>query len=373
MPPLRPTAPIAVLGAVVLSACGTPSVPTSAAEEAPATVQITDDFDRVVEVPTGPDRVAVMEWEGLVSKTLAILGEDNTIVAVDPATKDDPTRQVMVDGIADAVEVGSAWSGINYEELASLDTDVVFLEAWVASDEDRTLHEEAVQTIEDLGIPVVVFLSPSNFDEPSMDTAYSIVDTVGTVYERSSDTDRIVENLRSGIDEVLTRIPDDAPAPSVALFATTAYLMGEKSLQSHLFSTLLGARNVAGPGTFVPISEEQLLAHDPDVLVVIGHEGYLSTQEVYAGANIGLDWNKLRDLRAIRDQRVTALGYDEWRATLETPVALMKVGAALYPDAFADVDLAAWEQEFYQGAFGLDADAAAEAIEGQRYRADLGS
>jgi len=367
------TLPVAVLGAVALAACGTPSAPASEVAAPPAVVQIQDDFDRTVEVPTAPERVAVLEWEGLVTKTLAILDQDDSIVAVDPATKDDPARQVMVEGIADAVDVGSAWSGINYEKLASLDPEVVFLEAWVATDEDRTLHEEAVRTIEDLGIPVVVFLSPSNFDEPSMETAYSIIDTVGTVYGLSTDTDRIVDQLRTGIEEVVARIPADAPAPSVAVFATTAYLLGDKSVQSHLFTTLLKARNVAGPGTFVPISEEQLLAKDPDVLVVIGHEGYLSTQEVYDGADVGLDWSKVRDLRAIRDRRVTALGYDEWRATLETPVALMKVAAALYPAAFADVDLATWEKDFYQDVFDLDAEAAEKTIEGQQYRADLGA
>lgn len=341
--------------------------------ESPAKIVLTDDFDREVEVPTTPEKIAVLEWEGLVAKTLAILGEDDTIVAVDPATKDDPTRKVIVEGINNAVEVGSAWSGINYEKLASVTPEVVFLEAWVASDEDRKLHQDAVAAIEKLGIPVVVFLSPSNFEKPDMASAYSVIDMVGTVYNRTADTDKVVDEMRIGIDEVLSRLPKDGPAPTVAVFATVSYLMGEKSIQNSLFASLLGANNVAGPGTFVPISEEQLLAKDPDVLVLIGHEGYVSTDQVKDGKDIGLDWGKVRDLRAIRESRMTALGYDEWRATIETPMAMLKVAKVLYPAQFADVDIAERELAFYQDVFDLDTQEAAAAIEGQKFRADLGN
>lgn len=370
-------APLLVAGTLVItSACGASSG-SSEAESAtsPETVVVTDDFDREVKVPTSPERVAVLEWEGLVAKTLAILDAEDTVVAVDPATKDDPTRQVIVDSISEAAEVGSAWSGINYERLAAEAPEVVFLEAYVASEEDRTLHEEAVSTIEELGIPVVVFLSPSNFDEPDMSTAYSVIDMVGTVYDRTAETDKVVSQLRTGVDDVLSRIPEDGQAPTVAMFATVAYLMGEKSIQHSLFATMLGAENVTGPGTgtFVPISEEQLLAADPDVLVLIGHEGYLSTEQVKDGENVGLDWSKVRDLRAVRESRMTALGYDEWRATIETPIALLKVAKALYPEEFADVDVAQRELAFYQEVFDLDAEQAKAAIEGQQFRADLGA
>lgn len=366
----RRFAPLALASvALMASACSSP-----AADSAPSTasVEITDDFGRTVAVPADPARVAVLEWEGLVAKTLAILGEGDRIVAVDPATSKDPARHVLVPQVTNATDVGSAWSGINYETLASVDPDVLFLEAWVSSDEDRQLHDEAVEQIEGLGIPVVVFMSPSNFDTPSMDTAYDVIRTVGTVFERTEDTDKVVDRLQTGIADVLDRIPADAPAPTVAVFSTIAYVMGEKSVQSHLFADLLGARNTAGAGTFVPVSEEKLLALDPDALIIAGHEGYLGLDEVYGGANVGLDWSKLQTMKAIEDKRVAALGYDEWRATIETPVALLKAASVLYPEAFADVDLDAEELAFYQDVFNLDAAAAQQAVDGQKCRADLG-
>lgn len=370
----RLTLPLVAGVLALTSACSASSGTADEGSSAtPETVVLTDDFDREVEVPVDPQRVAVIEWEGLVTKTLSILGVDDTVVAVDSATKDDPTRQVIVPAVEDATEVGNAFSGINYESLASLDPEVLFLEAFVASEDNRTMHEEAISTIEELGIPVVVFLSPSNFDEPDMSTAYSVIDMVGTVYDRSADTDAVVSQLKTGIDDVLSRIPEDGPAPSVAIFATVAYLMGEKSIQHRLFADLLGAENVAGGGTFEPISEEQLLAKDPDVLILIGHEGYLSTQQVADGENIGIDWAKAKDLRAIRESRMTALGYDEWRATVETPIALLKVAKTLYPDAFADVDVEERELAFYQDVFGLDEDGAREAVAGQQFSASLGS
>ncbi|GGC55245.1 ABC transporter substrate-binding protein [Hoyosella rhizosphaerae] len=363
---------LAVLtGALLLtSACSQAIEPTSTSDE---TLQIVDDFDRSVDVPVDPSRIAVLEWEGLVAKTLAVLNEDDRIVAVDPATKSDPARQVIVPAIADATDVGSPWSGINYEVLASLAPDMMFLEAWVSSDEDRQLHEDAVEQIERLGIPVIVFMSPSNFDNPAMDTAYDVITKVGDVLDRSDATDSIVEGMKSSIDDVVNKIPDlpDDERPTVAIFASIAYLMGEKSIQSELFASMLGARNVAGGGTFVPISEEKLLALDPDVLVVAGHEGYIGLDEVYGGANTGIDWSKVQTLRAISSERVTALGYNEWRATLETPIALLKVASVLYPEAFADVDIAQKELDYYQDIFGLDDASARDAIDGQQFRGEL--
>ncbi|MDO5286558.1 MAG: ABC transporter substrate-binding protein [Actinomycetia bacterium] len=372
MPLLRLTTALLTCLLALGSACSASPPAQTTDPSGKGTVTVTDDLNRSVTVPVGPSRVAVMEWEGLVAKTLAMLGRDSTIVAVDPATKKDPARQVIVPAIAHATDVGSAWSGINFESLAATRPEVVFLEAWVSSDDDRRLHEQAVKTLEGLKIPVVVFLSPSNTEKPDMTAAYKIVDLVGTVYDRSADTTRVVNQLKSGIDEVVSRIPKDRPGPSVAIFASTAYVMGAKSVQNHLFATLLGARNVAGAGTFIQVSEEQLLAMDPDVLVVIGHEGYISVEQVKSGEKAGLSWDKLRDLRAIKQSRVAALGYDEWRATIETPIAVLKAAKVLYPDSFADVDVEAKELAFYRDVFRLDENRAKEAIKGQQYRADLG-
>ncbi|XTZ14394.1 ABC transporter substrate-binding protein [Micromonospora echinospora] len=373
----RPRAVLAGLMALVLglplAACGgtdgaaTPSRPTG------KPVTITDHWKRTVEVPADPKRVVVLEWEGLITKSMRIFGVEETLVGVDTATKKMGYRAKLVPSIDRAEALGSPWSGVNYERLVGLKPDVVFLEAWVASQENRKLHQEVIDKIESLGVPVVVLLSPSNFDEPDIRTAWEHITITGEVFGKQAEAAKLVGRLQAGIDRVTARTRDipEAERTPVAYFATINNVMGTKSIQSYLLTEVVGARNVAGPGTFVTVSEEKLLALDPDAMVVAGHEGYLDPALIHAGRHAGLNWANLAEMRAIRNKRLVALGYDEWRATVETPIALLKMAKLAYPERFADVDVAAEEVAFYREVYGLDEQRAAEAIEAQKYVGDL--
>ncbi|WP_416904005.1 ABC transporter substrate-binding protein [Micromonospora echinospora] len=363
---------LAVALGLTLAACGGADSATTSAGPT-KTASITDHWKRTVEVPVDPERVVVLEWEGLITKSMRIFGVEDTLVGVDTATKKMGYRARLVPAIDRAEALGSPWSGVNYERLVGLRPDVVFLEAWVASQENRTLHQEVIDKIESLGIPVVVLLSPSNFDEPDIRTAWEHITVTGEVFGKQAEAAKLVGRLQAGVDRVTARTRDipEAERTPVAYFATINNVMGTKSIQSYLLTEVVGARNVAGPGTFVTVSEEKLLALDPDAMVVAGHEGYLDPALIHAGRHAGLNWANLAEMRAIRNKRLVALGYDEWRATVETPIALLKMAKLAYPERFADVDVAAEEVAFYREVYGLDEKRAAEAIEAQKYVGDL--
>lgn len=339
---------------------------------AAGTVTIKDHWDRSVEVKKNPDKVVVMEWEGLVAKTMKLLDVDDRLVGVDSSTKKQPFRKAIIPGIKDAKDVGSAWSGVNYETVASLKPDVVFLEAWVASDENKKMHEDVVKKIEDLGIPVIVMLSPSNFDSPNLKTAWEHVDYVGQLFDKKDETDKIVARMEKEVEDVTKRVEKHSgDAPEAVIFASTSYVMGKKSIQNYLLEDVLKAKNKIGKGTFVEVSEEKLLSYDIPNLIVIGHEGYISEQDVYGGKKAGINWGKVSSMPAIKDKKITTLGYDEWRATLETPIALKKMGKLLYPDEFKDVDVKKDEIDYYKDIYGLSEADAKKAIEDQKFRSGL--
>ncbi len=335
------------------------------------TVTITDQWERTVTVPRDPKRVIVVEWEGLVTKSMRAFGVDDRLVGVDRPTKEQSSRRVIIPGIANATAVGTVFSGLNEEQLAGLRPDVIFLEAWASDPESKAKHQKVIDRLEALKIPTVVLLSPSNFPEPDLRTAWQIITITGAVFGQEQRATQMVQRIQTAIAEVTRRVPTSGQKPKAAIFATEKYVMGPKSIQSFMLTSLLRADNVATTGTFVPVSEEKLLALDPDVLLLIGHEGYLSVAEVTDGRKVGLDWKALGSMRAIRTGRLTALGYDEWRATVETPVALMKLGKALYPESFADVDVAAFELSYYRDVFKLDEATARAAIKGQEFAGDL--
>lgn len=117
---------------LVLAGCGTATpatettAPTTVATDSAQPVEsrtttIVDQWGRSVEVPINPDNVVVLEWEGLVAKTLEIIGEADTIVGADPNSLQ-PFRISVVPELASAKNIGSPWSGLNYETIAALGT-----------------------------------------------------------------------------------------------------------------------------------------------------------------------------------------------------------------------------------------------------------
>lgn len=361
-----------VVSGLLLTSCASnvPANPSTSGTAA-ASVVIEDQWQRKVTVPRNPQRVVVIEWEGLVTKSMRAFGVDDRLVGVDKPTKQMGFRQTVIPGIANAQAVGTVFSGLNEEQIAALRPDVVFLEAWASNDETRATHQKVIDRLEALKIPTVVLLSPSNFEKPDLSTAWEIVTITGKVFGREADADKMVKRIAAGIDEVKRRIPEEGTRPRAAIFATAKYVMGPKSIQSAMLTSILRADNIAPTGTFVPISEEKLLALDPDVLLIIGHEGYLPVADVLAGRKVGLDWKALGSMKAIKAQRLTSLGYDEWRATVETPVALMKMAKVLYPAQFADVNIADFELQYYKDLFALDETAARAAIKAQEFPGEL--
>ena len=337
-------------------------------------VKVIDQWDRTVEVAKPVERVVVMEWEGLISKSMRLFGIDERIVGVDDYAAKQTFRRHLVPAIGKATDIGSAWSGINYEQLAALNPDVVFLESWQDTEENRAMHATEVQRIEDLGIPVVVLVSPSNFPKPNLDNAWEHIRIVGDVFGYKKEAKALVSAIEERVQLVRERTKDIPPEEraNAILFATAKYVMGINSVQSYMLSEIINANNLAGRGTFIPISEEQLLKLDPDALIVLGHDGWLDPKLIYAGEQAGLNWGNLKDLRAISDRRVVSLGYEEWRATIENAVGLLKMAAAVYPERFQDIDIDKEELRFYQEVYGMSLKEAKEARQRQLWISEKG-
>lgn len=361
-----------VISALLFSCGGTGDEENMVSKE--TTVAVTDQWNRTVEIAEPVERVVIMEWEGLISKSMRLFGIDDLIVGVDNYAARQTFRRHLVPAIGEATDIGSAWSGINYEQLAALNPDVVFLESWEDTEENRAMHVTEVQRIEDLGIPVIVLVSPSNFPEPNLDNAWEYIRIVGDVFRYETEAAALVSAIEQRVQLVRDRTEDIPPEEraDVILFATTNYIMGVDSVQSYMLTEIVNANNLAGRGTFIPIAEEQLLSLDPDALIILGHDGWLDPELVFAGEQAGLNWANLQDLRAISERRLVSLGYEEWRATIENAVGLLKMAVTVYPERFQDIDIDQEELRLYQEVYGMSLIEAEEARQLQLWISDDG-
>ena len=147
---------------VTLAACSstgsTASSASSANEEVtvPETVTITDHANHTVEVPTNPDKVAILGIYPLASMLSVYLNSAETIVAMEPASANAAKNSVLIDlypEIGDITTDILSGEDLNIEALVALEPEVVYYNAADTAD---------LEKLENAGITAVAF-SPTKW------------------------------------------------------------------------------------------------------------------------------------------------------------------------------------------------------------------
>jgi len=361
-----------------------------ASENSDSFRSVTDQRGVPVKVPMKIERVVTI-CDGLVESVMTALGVQNSIVGLGSACIPKhweytyPTVAGESYGYTDGMNtvtflnpffmdlplVAQSGTGINYETLASLNPDVVFLRvgSCTLSANDESTHK-TIRMIESLGIPLVVLFGPNMTKNPKMDSISEEIRIIGRALGNEQKATALAEYLEKQVRFVMDRtreIPEDQK-PSVLLFGLspksreaggTGHVRGLNTIDSWLVETVVNARNAfRTKGAWNILGTEQVLAIDPDVIVLITAWGYHPPRELYEAPY----YQNLKDLRAVRNRRVTALPWTPCNCDkrLEYPIDIMIMAKAAYPERFADVDLNVWLLDFYQNVYGVDKKTAAQ-------------
>ncbi|MCP1715608.1 ABC-type Fe3+-hydroxamate transport system substrate-binding protein [Methanocalculus alkaliphilus] len=149
---------------------------------------ITDMRGRTVEIPSTIERVVCID-DGFVEGVMYRFGEHEKVVGIggewikdytysfDSITGEsyeytngmNPVRY-LIPHLADLPVLVGTGTGMNYETLASLDPDVIFLRqgSWAFRAGDDENLQKTIHTIESLGYPLVILVGP-----PYQDRTYA--------------------------------------------------------------------------------------------------------------------------------------------------------------------------------------------------------
>lgn len=247
----------------------------------------------------------------------------------------------------------AAMKSNNYEEILKLGPDLI-----VCSDEDETYDPDALQA--KLKVPIV-----------KVATELSLTDKVylflGECLGEPARAKALADYSRAALDEAAA-IAASVPA---GRRARVYYAEGSGGLQTDVAGNvhaevleMAGGKNVADVaegrvGSMVQVSMEQVLAWDPETIIVgIGRQGdFLST--VYGDPR----WAGIKAVKARRVFRMPSLPFN-WFDRPPSPariLALRWVGKLLYPDAFTR-DLVRDTREFYSLFYRYDLSDAEAAV-----------
>ncbi len=337
-----------------------------------------------VEVPEEIDRVVTIS-DGLVEGVMTVLGVEKTLVGLGSSalqsvsTYEYPSVNgenfSMKDGM-NTVNYLNPWikelplvaqygQAPNYEVLASLNPDVIIIRAgdctfWM--DEDSM--NKAIESIESLGIPLVVTYGPNTAERPNMDMLSDEIRIIGQVFDKKDEAERLAEYLESEVDIVRERTKDvpNNDKPTVLLFGLSPRTRGQgaagdvlalNTIESHFLEDIVNAKNAfQEPGSTEIISSERVLSLNPDVIVLPTDWGYHPPRELYEAPY----YQTLQELDAVKNKRVMALPWSPCNCDkrLEYPIDVMVMAKAAYPERFSDIELGDWLLDFYENVYGVN-------------------
>lgn len=306
------------------------------------TLVIIDGLGREVEVPVKVERIVTL---GNASRMLTYLGLADKMVSV--ANGDLNKSLFMAYGVfnqelwADLPVVASGGYGeVNPEAILAADPDVILC----------TYEEDIVANIEDqLGCMVVAAPQGTLFGE-DYELALRVFGEACGVSDRAEAVIDMIHACLDDLDARTAEIPDaDKP---LCLGAAATFRGGHGISGVYANSAILAAVHAKdaaegladGQPKGVEVDREQILAWDPDIIILDAGNLELISQE-YAD-----DPAFFEELSAVKNGQI----YQWPNATanytnVEIPlVSAYFAGGLLYPEAFSDVDFEAKAEEIFE-------------------------
>ena len=288
----------------------------------------------VVEGDSGWPRTLVEQFpDGSEGRRLLVPAPPQRIVSVTLAVDEilmdliGPARIVALSELAPkpgsllAERVGSIrhFVSSDVESIIALEPDLCFLASYN--------RKETRSLLIDSGIPVFVFSSFHSFED-----IRKSIRTVGRAVGAEDEAKQLVGEMNRKLDFVAQRIPAKSEWPSVLAYGQSGWVAGSGTTQAEIFASA-GLRNAAaemGIKGHSQVSQEQVLAMDPDFFVVVSQSVLAPGQEAWLMENPAL-----APLRAIQHRQVLTIQESQLSSVSHHVAdAVLVLAQQVYPDKF---------------------------------------
>ena len=359
--------------------------------------KVTDFRGVTVEVPAKIERIVTID-DGLVEQVLSILGESKKIVGLgssslrrgsayklpdfsgngSPAVKGVNPALFLNPQFKDLPLVKDSSTAVNLETLAGLDPDVVVVRlgscsaSWEVSDE---ASDKNLSSIESLGFPVVAVYAPPLLNPPTPSGIPEEIKTIGCIFGKEEKAAQIADYIQGCVDKIKDRtknVPENEKPTVLALgLSPSSRKAGgagnvRGGIIEYYIEAVANAKSAYTVDRYTSdmgvVSTEHVLAMDPDIIILPTSSGYHPPEELYDAPY----YEKLRELKAVKNRRVSALPYMPRNcdaSRLEFVLDLMIIAKTAYPERFKDIKVHEWALDYFMNVYGVDK-ATAEKIRG---------
>jgi iron complex transport system substrate-binding protein len=257
---------LAILG-LALGACSSPLQTTTqqtpalspTIEAAPPTtsagqkgLELTDGLGRQINLNQPAQRVVSLAPSN--TEILFAVSAGSQVVGRDTFSDYPPESQ-------DAADIGGGFGDLNTETIVSLDPDLVLASSLTP--------QEQITALEDLGLIVFVLSNPSGFEG-----LYENLEVVSQLTGHSGEAAALIDTLRARVSAVDQKISAVSERPLVfyeldGSEPDAPWTAGPRTFVSTLI-TMAGGENLGDQleGEWIQVSAEELIARNPDVILL---------------------------------------------------------------------------------------------------------
>ena len=287
---------------------------------------LVDQADRTVTMPRPIERIVTL-FPSITRVILALDGCDRLVGASSTTTSGErANRMIMLQAYPELLELPNIGShkNPNAEQIVSLKPDVIFAYAPIGR------LERCVPIQEKTGIPVVGIYMDPNLASGCFES-YRLAGKVIGEEERAEELIEFKEEKFAELREVTSQIPDsEKPRVHLAFWGSIT-----KSPGSYYPVELAGGINVLSSESSVTVSKEQVIAWNPDFILIHGPSAphTLSIDDVLSDPD-------LQTINAVKNKKVyyTKGHYIGWDPATGLTEAFY-MAKLLHPDKFNDLDV----------------------------------
>lgn len=347
---------LTLLTLLSLTACGSAPAESDDAQEAPAadstaTRVVVDSFGREVEIP-GEVKTIVCTGSGAL-RMICYLQCTDKLIGVEDTDKEYETStlrdyaHVYYETFRDLPSIGKGGGTSNtayVEELITLQPDVIL----------SGYTQEALEDLQSAtGIPCVSIRAASiNFIDESFYTAMRVAADVLGAQDRCEEVLSYIDACKADLAERTADIPEDTKPTCYTGAVTFSGAHGFTGTYSNFGPFMaIGARNVAdeaGETGYFDADPEKIVAWDPDLIFLdpgnmdLVNDEYASNPGYYDA------------LRAVQEGKLySCISFNNYSTNVGYAIAdAYYAGTVLFPEQFADVDIAAKTDEILEFLLG---------------------
>lgn len=305
-------------------------------------ITLTDQRDVTVELDGPVERLVTFPMPAA-ALFASVAGSAEPLVAMHPASQAAIEEGILGTIFPEALEVetGITSGGVfapNVEAVLNLNPDLVV--QWAGR------GDELLEPMEAVGLPVI------GLTYGTQERTETWIRTLAAAIDEPERADLILGKHQDAIERITAgaaELGDERVSVLYFLRAAESLVVRGEGSYNHFYMDMVGGANPAGPsGSRTEINVEQLLAWNPDVILLGNFDPAMPEDfygdPLYAGLN------------AVQNRRVYKMplgGYRWDPPSQESPLSWMWLAELLYGDRM-DYDLRAEMQRFYADVYGYD-------------------